>query len=74
MSAKQYDRVQHLSSFTGEAPQETETLDYIAQMSIALRAMALDAGCLTLAAVLDVAQKEAQLQLLRRSSGLGKIP
>ena len=64
MSAKQRVRFQHLASSIGEASQPRESFDYIAQMSAALRVMALDAGCLTLAAVLDVAAREAQLQLI----------
>jgi len=65
MRAKKQVWVQQLSFMSGEAPHPAETLDYIAQMSVALRAMALDAGCLTLGALLDVAAREAQLQLLR---------
>jgi hypothetical protein len=70
MSAKQFGRVQQLSSMGSEAPLPAETLDYIAQMSVALRAMALDVGCLTLGAILDVAAREARLQLIGRSRAL----
>jgi hypothetical protein len=70
MSAKQHERVQQFSPMGSEAPQPAETLDYIAQMSVALRALALDVGCLTLGAILDVAAREARLQLIGRSRGL----
>jgi hypothetical protein len=54
---------------SSSAATRRETLEYLAAMVAELRGMALDVGCLTLGALLQVAAQEARLQLAVRLAG-----
>ncbi len=66
MGDKQSDREAEPSVAAHEGCCPAELLDYIAEMTVELRSLALRAGCVTLGSLLEVASQEARLQIVQR--------